>query len=196
MELEVNKVEQPVTTTTELKKPSPEEVAEVKLEFDNANALFATTKWEVGKREDAEKYIDFLLNYLNKFVYWSKNGWMGVIKFDEELREIKSKLVDDKFTLSYQAIEFGLYALSNPAGIGLDAAKEIKEKSELYIELFEIFSQLVDDTRKELKRIEQLQQKWAVYEQGYYYEIEPADDEMNGLVDNSGMAVVDGKQIE
>jgi hypothetical protein len=54
-----------------------------------------------------------LLSFIINRIFWTKNGWMGVIKLNEEIIETKKTLDSSKaFTLGYQALEFTFYALS------------------------------------------------------------------------------------
>ena len=157
-----------------INRPSEKEVEVAKKEFDNATKNFNETLFKIGEPKEFEEIINFLLTFIEKYVYWTKNGWMGVIKLYEELIATKKKnrKTGTYFTLAYQALEFVFYVLSNPGGNGLESAKEIEKLADIYAKVYEYVGKQLEEARKILKKIQYAQDKYTAMQQGFYYERE------------------------
>ena len=100
-----------------INKPSEAEVNAATDEFNKLAASFNGKKFKIGTVKQADESFDFVLEFMEKHVYWTKNGWMGVLKMHEELTETKkNKKKNEAFRVGYQALEFLFYALTNPGG--------------------------------------------------------------------------------
>ena len=158
-----------------LNKPTEKEVEEAKKEYEDAANKWASTVYKIGKPEEAQEFCDYIKHFLMNRFLWYKEAWMGVIKLTEELNAAENvfKVQKNKgLELGYQALEFTLYAFSNPGGVGLQAALDFEQENELYSKILTQLGELVKDARKTLKDVEFLQQKWGAYTQGFYYEKE------------------------
>ena len=162
-------------------KPSPEEIEQAKVDLDTAVQAFSVKSWNIGKTEDAVQFINYLQGFIRNRIFWTKNGWMGVIKIQEELQDSEKFVYDNPgktpMKLGYQAIEFMFYSLQNPGGVGLQSAQDFESENEIYSKVFDSIGTCVTDARNELKTIQLLQDKYAAMQQGFYLEFEPADDE-------------------
>ena len=162
-----------------LNKPTPEEVAQFKLEFENAMKEFSERRFEISEpgQFNANDTAIFLLDYLKKYSLWSKTGWMGVIKMKEEL-DHAMKLDNEKtgLGLDYQALEFCGYMLANPGGVGYDAAIEFEKIADKYSLIMMAVGKRVEEARELLRNVQYLQERWAAGEQGFYLaDLEPKD---------------------
>ena len=156
-----------------LNKPSEEEINEATKDFNDKAAAFNGKMFPIGDAEKADEIYDFVLEFLEKHVYWTKNGWMGVLKMHEELTETrKNRKEDEPFNVGYQALEFLFYALTNPGGTGIESAKAIEKVADIYIETMEFAGKELEAAREELKDIQWLQDKVAAMQQGFYLEKE------------------------
>jgi hypothetical protein len=170
---EAQEILENLSETTPLNKPTEAEVNEATQEFNKKAAEFNSKKFAIGDSKEALEIYDFVLEFLEKHVYWTKNGWMGVLKMHEELTESKTKRKkNDSFTVGYQALEFLFYALSNPGGSGIESAKAIEKLADIYIHTLELAGIQLEAARKELKDIQWLQDKVTAMAQGFYLERE------------------------
>jgi hypothetical protein len=183
-ELEINSIEQAkaeikkIDPKGKLPKPTPEEIKAAYEEFAKAVSDFNNKKFEIGTTERMREIADYLLGFLEKRVFWQRQGWLGVLKLNEEIQETRDKAVGIPFTLGYQALEFTFYALTNVGGIGLSTAREMEKEAELFGEITELISKQLEAARAELKEIDFLKEKWGCFEQGFYYSREPAPEEI------------------
>jgi hypothetical protein len=167
--------------TKEVNKPTPEEAAQFKEEFEKSAEAFKTTKWEISEKGKfgANDVGMFIMDFMKKFAFWTKTGWMGMLKMTEELNKAMN-LVDENtgLQLEYQALEFLAYMLSNPGNTGLDAAIEFEQIADKYSKIGIVIGTKLEEARKQLKDLQYLQEKWAAAEQGYYLaELEPKKEE-------------------
>ena len=161
-----------------LNKPSPEEVEQAAIEFDEAKKEFESRKFEIGTADQAESIYDFIINFMENHVYWTKNGWMGVLRMHEELVESKKNYKrGDVFAVGYQALEFMFYAITNPGGSGLASAQAVEKVADLYAEVIEMTGTVLEKTRVELKDVQWLGDKAAAMAQGFYMEKEDGTQE-------------------
>lgn len=161
-------------------KPSEEEIEEAKTRFEEASKDFSVKSWNVGSPEKAQEFIDFIDDFMRNRIFWKQNGWMGVIKMDEELQDAKKFIKENEnqpLKLGYQAMEFLFYSFQNPGGIGLQAALDFQSQNEIYAEVFDAVGEQLNDARKELKDIQFLQEQYAAMQQGFYLEVEPSAEE-------------------
>jgi hypothetical protein len=164
----------------EINKPTPEEVVQFKEEFDNAVKNFNEAKWEISEKGKfgANDVAIFLMDFMDRFAFWTKTGWMGLIKMDEEIKK-ELTLVDENNGLKfgYQALEFCAYMLSSPGGIGMKSAIEFEKIADKYSKIGVVIGQQVEDARAQLKNAQYLQEKWAAAEQGFYLaDLEPKEE--------------------
>jgi len=154
-----------------MNKPSEEEKVQFKEEFEEALKEFNDEKWEISEKGEfgANDVAMFIRQFMEKYAFWTKNGWMGMIKLEEELK--KALLgVDEKTGLqfAYQPLEFCAYMLSNPGNIGLKAAKEFEKIADKYSKIGIVIGEQLEEARKKLEHVQYLQEKWAAAEQGFY----------------------------
>jgi len=177
---ELNKQLKNIVEDPSINKPSEEEVAEAKAEFDKAKTEWENTVYKIGKPEDAQELCDYLAHFLRNRVLWQKDAWMGVIKLSEELKTAETLFKGKKdahFELGYQALEFSYFALSNSGGVGLQSAIDFESEAQLFIKLALALEEQLQEARKKLKEIEFLQQRWGAMAQGFYLEMEPEEPE-------------------
>lgn len=178
-ELEINNVEELKEKLEEAikdnpNKPTEEEIKLAALEFETASKNFPVKLWEIGTVENARPFCDYLTHYVRNRLFWTKNGWMGVVKLNEELKAAENLLNGkEAFKLGYQALEFVYYSLMNPGGVGLQAAQDFESEGENYPPLMEAVSVSLEKARAQLKEIQFLQDKYAAMQQGFYLELEP-----------------------
>lgn len=177
---ELNKKLNEIVKDPSLNKPSEKEVEEARNEFENAAKEWGESLYKIGEPKDALEIVEYLRHFLRNRFIWQKEAWMGVIKLTEELdaAEILFKGKKDKgLELGYQALEFTYYVLTNPGGVGLQAALDFESENKQYLKILEEVAKQLDGSRKRLKEIEFLQQKWGAMAQGFYLEIEPGPEE-------------------
>lgn len=177
-EFEVNSVQEAQDKLKEidpegkLNKPTPEETKQFYEDFAKSVSDFNNKVYEISVPEKMNTIASYLLDFIERKVFWTKQGWMGVIKLNEEIKETQRLSEGRPFTLSYQAMEFTYYALVNVGGIGLETALEMEKNAQLYAEIVEEIGNKLEAARNELKDIQFLQDKWAAAEQGFYLERE------------------------
>jgi len=170
-----------VEETKEIGKPTPEEIAQYKEEFETAAKAFQEKRWDISEKGSfaANDVLLFIQDFMNRFAFWTKTGWMGMIKMDEQLKKA-AQLINDESCLSldYQALEFCAYMLASPGSIGLDAALEFEKIAEKYSKYGIEIGKQVESAREDLKKVQFLQERYAASEQGFYLaDLEPKVEE-------------------
>lgn len=156
-----------------INKPSEKEINDATSLFNDAAAKFNSKKFKIGKPEDGDIYLNFMIEFIDKYVFWTKQGWMGVIKMNEELKEIKeSKKENESFSMGYQPLAFTFNVLTNPGGTGLQSAKDIDSLIDTYGKILEDTEKAFKEAQEELKEIQFLQDTVTAMQQGFYLEKE------------------------
>lgn len=153
------------------KKPTPEETEQYKSEFQEALKVFTEERWAISDKGNfaANDVGLFIEDFMKRFAFWSKNGWMGMIKMAEVLRQAMLAANEETpLQLDYQALEFCAYMMSNPGGIGLDMAMEFEKIADKFSKIGIVIGEKLEDAREKLKHVQHLQEKWAAAEQGFY----------------------------
>jgi hypothetical protein len=179
-------------SSTNLNKPTSEEIEQYKNEFQEALKAFENTKWQVSEpgKFGANDVAIFLLEFMEKYAFWSKTEWMGMLKMEDELKKaiaISDEIVGLRF--GYQALEFCAYMLANPGGTGIQLAKDFEAQADKYSKIGMKVGASVEVARKKLKDIQYKQERWAAAEQGFYYERED-ETETEKPVENPGMKII------
>jgi len=166
-----------VEETKEIKKPTPEEIEQYKNEFETAVKAFQEKRWDLSEKGAfaSNDVALFIQDFMKRFAFWTKNGWMGMIKMNEELQKAMKLVTDETcFSLDYQALEFCAYMLASPGSVGLDAAIEFEKIAEKYAKYGVVIGQRIEEARADLKNVQYLQEKYAASEQGFYIaDLEP-----------------------
>jgi hypothetical protein len=175
-----------VEEVKEVGKPTPEEVVKYKEEFEAAVKKFQETKWEISEKGNYAANVVgmFLMDYMKRFGFWTKTGWMGMIKMDEEIKKAMANANETTaFCLDYQALEFCAYMMSSPGGVGLPLALEFEKIADQYSKIGIVVGTKVEEARTKLKEVQYLQEKYAAAEQGFYLaDLEPEPEEKEGPV--------------
>ena len=153
------------------KKPTPEEIEQYKTEFQEALKIFTEERWAISDKGNfaANDVGLFIEDFMKRFAFWSKNGWMGMIKMAEVLRTAMLAANEETaLELDYQALEFCAYMMSNPGGIGLDLAFEFEKIADKFSKIGVVIGEKLEDAREKLKNVQYLQERWAAAEQGFY----------------------------
>jgi hypothetical protein len=191
-ELEINNVKELDSKLAEAiqdnaNKPTEAEIEEAKAKFEEASKNFAVKSWDIGEAADSQVLADYLQHFVRNRLFWTKNGWMGVIKIMEELEDAQTFLKVNpgkNLKMGYQAMEFMFYSLQNPGGLGHQAAKDFESENEVYAKCFDSIGAQVSSARTELKDIQFLQDQYTAMVQGFYLEVEtPGEVEEEGALD-------------
>ena len=103
-------------------------IAQAKKDLEDAVEDQKKKTYNIGDAADgiALKTAEFLKEWNEKFNYWEKGSWRGLIRFNVVISEIIEKLkADDKMNLDidYQTLIFLYNSMMNPNGIGLESAR-------------------------------------------------------------------------
>jgi len=180
VELEINNLKEldeklKETLKNNPNKPSEEEIEKAKKEFEEAYKNFFQKSWNIGDAKDAQEILEYIQHFVRNRIFWTKNGWMGVIKMMEELNDAEEFLKvnpKENLKMGYQAMEFIFYSFQNAGGIGLQSALDFEKEKEIFAKCFDAIGKSLSLAREELKKIQILQDKYSAMSQGFYLEIE------------------------
>ena len=151
-------------------KPTKEQIEQFKKEFEDANKTFLETTYPIGDHDNAVKYIDNILKWVNRWT-WQDNQWQGVIKINEELTAEKTRIKSDEksvLTLSHGALSFTIFVLDHQNGKGLASAKIIEKELPDMIEIYEKLKEQAGIAAELIYNATNAQKRWQIAEQGFW----------------------------
>lgn len=157
-----------------VKIPTDDDIAQAKKDCEDFAAEVAKKEYFIADKENAVRVATFLKNWLSDG-FWTQRFFVGVLNFNELLDEfLKSCEEEPKdFILDYGPMQFCFLMLENYAGIGIESAKKMAEKYEEYIPIYNIFNEHVNWYKKQQDHAQELNQRYSMFQQGYWYEILP-----------------------
>lgn len=105
-------------------------IAQAKKDLEDAVEDQKKKTYDIGTNEDglALKTAQFLKEWNEKFNYWEKGSWRGLIRFNVVIEGLIDELKkDDKkhLEIDYQTLIFLYNSMMNPNGIGLASARQM-----------------------------------------------------------------------
>ena len=154
-------------------KPTKEQIEQFKKEFEEANKAFIETTYPVGDHENAIKYIDNILKWVERW-QWQDNQWQGVIKLHEELNMEKERIAKDEnavLTITSGAVSFILYILDHQNGRGLETAKVVEKELPEMIEVYDKVKEQAQIAASLIQKASNAQKTWQIAEQGFWSKV-------------------------
>lgn len=155
-----------------VKIPGEDDIARAKQDFDNFNAELSKKEYLIADKENALRVTKFLRAWLDDG-FWTQRFFVGVVNFadllDKFIAECETEAKD--FVLDYGPMQFCYLLLENYAGIGIESAKKMAEKYNEYIPIYDTFREHVEWYNAQQEKAKELQQRYGLFQQGYWYEI-------------------------
>ena len=177
------------------KSPTDEDIAKAKADFENATkALKEKSDYFIADKDNALRVAKFLKDF-NDNALWTGRTFVGIINFSSEMNDFIEdceKNGPKDLVLTYGPMQYAFLIMENYGGIGLESAKRMAEIWDEYIPIYEKLHEHVDWYKNEAHKCDNLQSRWALFEQGYYvYVLE--DTEVDPVPDD---AKADGAKLE
>lgn len=161
-----------------IRVPTEEEVLEKKEEFEKrATALKEKADYVIADKDNAVRVAKFLKNYIAN-AFWSHRFFVGVINFDAQITEIIEDLEKEPKDLAfdYPALQFIHIMMQNPGGQGLESAKAFAEIYDEFVPIADVVKEHIDWYNAEVERVNQAQDLWGMFAQGYYVTVYDTDE--------------------
>ena len=151
--------------------PTDEDVKQYQKEFEDEYNNLTTKTYCIADAESALRVAKFLQKWNREKVRWHKDLWKGVLKFDEEISKLIEKVETDPdpngLIIDYPALTYLYMVMMEPAGVGIESAKEMQYIDNEYSTILETIGHHIDTFNVNKQYIDLLQQKWAFACQGY-----------------------------
>ena len=153
------------------KVPTSEDIENVKKEFEErTKALQEKKDYIVADKNNALRVAKFMKDF-NDNSLWSQRMFVGVLNFSALMNDFIEGF-DEKnpvdLILEYAPVQYAFLLFENYGGIGIDSARHMAEIWDEYLPIYETLHELVDWYKKEAAACDELKEKWAIFEQGYY----------------------------
>ena len=153
------------------KVPTSEDIENVKKEFEErTKALQEKKDYIVADKNNALRVAKFMKDF-NDNSLWSQRMFVGVLNFSALMNDFIEGFDENNpvdLILEYAPVQYAFLLFENYGGIGIDSARHMAEIWDEYLPIYETLHELVDGYKKEAGACDELKEKWAMFEQGYY----------------------------
>ena len=156
------------------KVPTSEDIENVKKEFEErTKALQEKKDYIVADKNNALRVAKFMKDF-NDNSLWSQRMFVGVLNFSALMNDCIEGFDENNpvdLILEYAPVQYAFLLFENYGGIGIDSARHMAEIWDEYLPIYETLHELVDGYKKEAGACDELKEKWAMFEQGYYLHV-------------------------
>lgn len=156
------------------KVPTSEDIENVKKEFEErTKALQEKKDYIVADKNNALRVAKFMKDF-NDNSLWSQRMFVGVLNFSALMNDFIEGFDENNpvdLILEYAPVQYAFLLFENYGGIGIDSARHMAEIWDEYLPIYETLHELVDWYKKEAGACDELKEKWAMFEQGYYLHV-------------------------
>ena len=156
------------------KVPTSEDIENVKKEFEErTKALQEKKDYIVADKNNALRVAKFMKDF-NDNSLWSQRMFVGVLNFSALMNDFIEGFDENNpvdLILEYAPVQYAFLLFENYGGIGIDSARHMAEIWDEYLPIYETLHELVDGYKKEADACDELKEKWAMFEQGYYLHV-------------------------
>ena len=175
------------------KVPTDEDIENVKKEFEErTKALQEKKDYLVADKSNALRVAKFMKDFNDNSV-WSQRMFVGVLNFSALMNDFIENFDENNpkdLVMEYAPMQYAFLLFENYGGVGIDSARHMAEIWDEYLPIYETLHELVDWYKNEADKCDELKEKWAMFEQGYYLHIlegteEDPRDEKNSVDEQS-----------
>ena len=156
------------------KVPTSEDIENVKKEFEERTKTLQEKKdYLVADKNNALRVAKFMKDF-NDNSLWSQRMFVGVLNFSALMNDFIEGFDENNpvdLILEYAPVQYAFLLFENYGGIGIDSARHMAEIWDEYLPIYETLHELVDGYKKEAGACDELKEKWAMFEQGYYLHV-------------------------
>jgi len=170
------------------KVPTDEDINNAKEEFEKrTKALQEKHDYVLADKANALRVAKFIKNF-NDTQHWKKDMWKGVCNFSAMMNDFIEAFDENNpvdLVLDYMPMQYIFLVFENYSGEGLKDAQKMFDMWDEFVPIYDKLHELVDWYNNEVKACEELREKWAMLEQGYYLQIlDPSGEEQTQQEDN------------
>jgi predicted RNA-binding protein with EMAP domain len=156
------------------KVPTSEDIENVKKEFEErTKALQEKKDYLVADKSNALRVAKFMKDFNDNSV-WSQRMFVGVLNFSALMNDFIENFDENNpkdLIMEYAPMQYAFLLFENYGGVGIDSARHMAEIWDEYLPIYETLHELVDWYKNEADKCDELKEKWAMFEQGYYLHI-------------------------
>lgn len=156
------------------KVPTDEDIENVKKEFEErTKALQEKKDYLVADKSNALRVAKFMKDFNDNSV-WSQRMFVGVLNFSALMNDFIESFDENNpkdLIMEYAPMQYAFLLFENYGGVGIESARHMAEIWDEYLPIYDTLHELVDWYKNEANKCDELKEKWAMFEQGYYLHI-------------------------
>ena len=176
--------------------PTDEDIKVAKDEFESrTKALQEKKDYMIADKQNAKRVAQFMKDF-NDNSYWEGRMFVGVLNFSALMKDFLDKFDDNNpvdLVLDFGATQYIFLVFEKYRGHGINDANHMAEIWDEYVPIYEKLHEHVDWYSAENKACEELKEKWAMMEQGFFLHI-MEDKEVDPTEDNGTIVPGDATQ--
>lgn len=157
-------------------KADDDYVAECKKAFEEYQNAYFDHDYEIADGKTALEYAEWLKDWNYNYAVAPANYWVGILKFDEVIKEHIEKLKkakddDKKLVFDYGAVTYTYNLMMSPSGTGYKYAQWMLDNQTTYNGILNKLAEFNETISLIKKKIGMLQSRWALACQGFKMDI-------------------------
>ena len=156
------------------KVPTSDDIENVKKEFEErTKALQEKKDYLIADKSNALRVAKFMKEFNDNSV-WSQRMFVGVLNFSALMNDFIESFDENNpkdLIMEYAPTQYAFLLFENYGGVGIESARHMGEIWDEYLPIYETLHELVDWYKNEADKCDELKEKWAMFEQGYYLHI-------------------------
>lgn len=164
------------------KIPTEDDIANAKKEFEEfTKSIQEKQDFLIADKPNALRVAKFMQNVIDRSA-WQGMFYVGILRFHAQMEDFINSFDENNpvdLVLDYGAMQFAYLMFKDFGGIGLESANWMAENNEEFVPIMDKLHEHNDWYEFQVKKSENLKQRWAAMEQGYYLVIlEGADEDV------------------
>lgn len=135
-----------------------DDVNQYKAEFDEEIKKYQNQKYTLTE-SNATDWINLLLEWNTKYVFWDKGNWRGVLSLNKVLKEFKKQFEenpDSPLQIDYSTLIYLHETMMTPLGFGYESALQMAKLENVNLDNYELLDETTVTYSTILKKVDDI----------------------------------------
>jgi len=156
------------------KIPTEDDIANAKSEFEEfTKKLQEKNDFLIADKANALRVAGFMKDVIDR-CSWTGRYYVGILRFHAQMEDFINAFDEQNpvdLVLEYDAMQFAYLMFKDFGGVGIESANWMAEHNDEFTPIFDTLCEHNDWYEFQVKKSENLRNRWAAMEQGYYLTI-------------------------
>ena len=162
------------------KIPTDDDIAAAKKDFEEfTKSLQEKHDFLIADKPNALRVAKFMMDVIDR-APWKGMYYVGILRFHAQMEDFIKDFDENNpvdLVLDYGAMQFAYIMFKDFGGTGIESANWMAENNEQFVPILDTLHEHNDWYEFQVRKSENLKQRWAAMEQGYFLTILEGNDE-------------------